>query len=236
MKTLNSQIENKLLGKGANLIGFADMSSLPDQFTGGFPRAVSIAATLRPAVIQRISKGPTKEYFAEYERVNGLLAELCERAVEILTKTGNRAEAVKTTTEHFDSVTLSTPIQHKTIATRAGLGWIGKSALLITREYGPAVRLATVLTDAEFEVGTPMNESHCGDCRKCVEACPAGAITGQNWKTSTARESIYDAFKCRQTARKLAKKQGIEATICGICINTCPWTQKYISSELGASK
>jgi epoxyqueuosine reductase QueG len=236
MKTINSQIEHELLGKGANLIGFADMSSLPDQFTGGFLRAVSIAAALRPAVIQRISKGPTKEYFAEYERVNGLLAELCERAFKNLTKTGNRAEAVKTTTEHFDSATLSTPIQHKTVATRAGLGWIGKSALLITREYGPAVRLATVLTDAELETGKPINESHCGDCRKCLEACPAGAMTGRNWEPGTARESIYDAFKCRQTAGKLAKQQGIEATICGICINVCPWTQKYISCELDTSK
>ncbi len=236
MEAINSQIEHELLSKGANLIGLADMSSLPDQFTGGLPRAVSIAVALKPTVIRRISNGPTKEYFAEYERANSLLGELCERAVGILIKAGKCAEAVKITTEHFDSATLSTQIQHKTIATRAGLGWIGKSALLITKEYGPAVRLATVLTDAEFKTGTPVNESHCGSCRKCMEVCPAGAITGRNWEPGAARESIYDAFACRQTAGKLAKQQGIKATICGICIGACPWTQKYISCELRTSK
>ena len=236
MEVLNSQIEHELLGKGASVIGFADISNLPNEITVGYPRAVCITAALDPTIVSGISKGPTRQYFAEYKRLNNLLDNLCEQTAGILTNAGRNAEAITTTTDKFDIVTLSTPFQHKTVATLAGLGWIGKSALLITKEYGPAVRLATVLTDAEFETGTPMNESHCGDCRKCVEACPAGAMTGHNWEPGAARESIYDAFKCRQTARKLAKQQGIEATICGICINVCPWTQKYLSCTLGIPK
>jgi epoxyqueuosine reductase len=50
------------------------------------------------------------------------------------------------------------------------------------------------------------------------------------------RESIYDAFSCRHTAKNLSKQQDIDSTICGICINACPWTQKYISCELDASR
>ena len=232
MKTTNSQIEHELLAKGANLIAFADITNLPSEITSGYPGAVCIAVALNPTIVSGISKGPTREYFAEYKRLNNLLDNLCKQTAGIFTNAGYKAEAVTATTEHLNEATLSTQFQHKTVATLAGLGWIGKSALLITKEYGPTVRLATVLTDAEFETGTPMNESHCGDCRKCVEACPAAAITGQNWEPGAARESIYDAFKCRQTARKLAKKQGIEATICGICINVCLWTQKYMSTSL----
>jgi epoxyqueuosine reductase QueG len=229
--TLNSEIKHGLLANGASLTGFADVSALPVQVTGNFSRAVSIAVALNPKIIRDISKGPTKEYFAEYERVNVLLAELCEIIAKVITKAGGKAEAVEATMEQFDAAKLSTQIQHKTIATLAGLGWIGKSALLITKKYGAAIRLGTVLTDAEFEVGEPVNDSQCGECRNCVEACPAGAIAGRNWESGVSRESIYDAFACQQTAGKLAQMQGIPATICGICINVCPWTQKYISRE-----
>ena len=190
MKSLNLEIEKELLKHGASQIGFADVSELSVQVTGNFLRAVSIAVALNHQIIHDISRGPTKEYFAEYERVNNLLAELCERAVEIITRAGKRAEAVKATTEHFDPSTLSVRLQHKTIATRAGLGWIGKSALLITQKYGPAIRLGTVLTNAGFEIGEPINDSHCGQCRNCMEACPAHAIVGQS-KCDKSPGGIY---------------------------------------------
>jgi epoxyqueuosine reductase len=228
---LNSQIEEELISHGANLVGFADVTNLPVEMTVGLPRAISIAVALEPDIVREISDGPTRHYFDEYRRLNSHLAELSERAVGIFKSVGRQAEAFKATTEVFDPVNLSTRLQHKTIATRAGLGWIGKSALLITKEYGPAVRLATVLTEAEFEVAEPINESYCGQCHKCLKACPANAIKGQNWSLGTSRESIYNAFACRKTARKLAEQEGIYVTICGICINVCPWTQRYLAKQ-----
>ncbi len=228
---LNSELESILKEHGASLVGFADITQLPDEVTGGFPRAVSIGVALNPTIAREISEGPTRPYYAEYQRVNDLLAKLCERAAHILTEAGYRAEAVRATTEKFDPATLSTRTQHKSIATRAGLGWIGKSALLITKEYGPAVRFGSVLTNAEFVTGESIDASHCGDCRKCVDRCPAGAIIGHNWSVGDPREAIYDAFACRDMATKLSGNQGIVSTICGICINACPWTQRYISHE-----
>lgn len=229
--SLNEQIESMLKEYGADLVGFADVTKLPGQVTGGFPRAVSIGVALNPTIIRAISNGPTRQYYAEYERVNNLLANLCERAVQVLTRAGYHAEVVRATTEKFDPATLSTRTQHKSIATRAGLGWIGKSALLITKQYGPAVRFGSVLTDAKFETGEPVEASRCGDCRKCVDQCPAGAIAGHNWCVGDPREAMYDAFACRDTATRLSRKQGIVSTICGICIHACPWTQRYISCE-----
>jgi epoxyqueuosine reductase QueG len=232
MDAMNSEIERDVVMHGADLVGFADVTMLPGKLTGGLPRAVSIAVALNPAVVLEILDGPTCQYYAEYKRVNNLLAKLSERAARILKSAGHQAEAVRATTEKFDPDSLSTRIQHKTIATLAGLGWIGKSALLVTEEYGPAIRLGSVLTDAEFVTGKPIVASRCGKCRKCVDSCPAGAISGSNWSVGSARESIYDAFACRKTAMNLSKDQGIDSTICGICINACPWTQKYISREL----
>jgi len=226
---LNERIRTMLKEQGGDLVGFADVSDLPVDMTGGLPAAVSIAVRLDPSVVSEISLGPTQRYYREYGRVNELLGKLCRQIADLLTTCGRQAEAIEATTEKFDTRTLTMPIQHKTIATRAGLGWIGKSALLITEEYGPAVRLGSVLTDAEFETGEPVGTSLCGGCHRCVDRCPAGAIAGPNWSVGAPRESIYDAFTCRDTAKNLSKHQGIDSTICGICINACPWTQKYIS-------
>lgn len=229
---LNEIVRNTLKKQGADLVGFADVSDLSTDMTGGFVAAVSIAVRLDQSIVCEISNGPTQRYYKEYKRVNEYLGELCRQTADLLRNYGWNARAIEATTAKFNTRTLSMPVQHKTIATRAGLGWIGKSALLITKEYGPAVRLGSVLTNAEFETGEPINTSRCGDCHKCVDQCPAGAIVGCNWNAGLPRESIYNAFTCRKTAMNLSKAQGIDSTICGICINACPWTQKYISRAL----
>jgi epoxyqueuosine reductase len=231
---MNSEIKTKLTEAGVCLVGFADISGLPADVRCSMRFAISIAVALDASIIKAIADGPTERYYQEYKRANEFLGHLSEVAVEYLNGRGNRAIAIEPTVEgkDLDYKTLTTPLPHKTVATRAGLGWIGKSALLITEEYGAAVRFATVLTDAELETGSPVNSSRCGDCKKCVVHCPAKAILGENWQVGAKRESIYDAFACYNTANILSRKIGIPSNICGICINVCPWTQKYISREL----
>jgi epoxyqueuosine reductase len=128
----------------------------------------------------------------------------------------------------YDPKTRSTPLPHKTAATQAGLGWIGKNALLVTREYGSAVRITTVLTDAELTTGKAIDRSECGQCNACVAVCPCHAPAGKNWHVGLHRDEFYDVFACRKTTLELARKAGINYSICGICIYACPWTQKYL--------
>jgi len=228
MTALNTEIVQRLKESGADLVGFAEVSCLPADVTKGLTRAVSIAVALEPAVIRGIKNGPTVEYFAEYERVNALLGRLGEEMARILTDAGNQARAFTATTEQIDRATLSTKLQHRTVATRAALGWIGKSGLLVTREYGSAVRLVSVLTDAKLETTKPIEASDCGDCRQCVERCPAQAIVGANWEAGVTREHLYHAAACFKMAREFAARTAIKATLCGVCINVCPWTQRYL--------
>lgn len=236
MRPLSTKIRTSLLEKGACLVGYADVSDLVFEAVASLKNAVSIAVALNPSVICDISKGPTKRYYEEYNRANNLLADLCDRTVDILISQGYKAVALEPTIEQVDLKSLDTPLPHKTIATKAALGWIGKSALLITKRYGAAIRLASVLTDADLDIANPVEQSMCGDCHDCVDHCPAKAIKGNNWQLGAPRDSIYDAFACCEIAIKLSKKVGIQSTIgrvaiCGICINVCPWTQKYISPE-----
>jgi len=61
---------------------------------------------------------------------------------------------------------------------KAGLGGYGESGLLVTREFGPAVRLCGLLTDAEIAPGKALSETPCTHCHRCLAACPAGALPG----------------------------------------------------------
>lgn len=223
---------------GASLVGFADLSSLPGAVRGDMRFGISIAAALDVSIVKEISDGPTQRYYHEYVRVNEFLTRLCARTVEYLTSCGHSARATNPTLRIEGSAmkTLATPLPHKTVATRAGLGWIGKSALLITREYGPAIRLGTVLTDAPLETGYPVDHSYCGRCTDCVERCPAAAIVGENWQKGSERESIYDAHACCAMAKSLAGQKDIPVTICGICINACPYAEKYVLRETFGSE
>ena len=222
------EIRKGLLESGAALVGFADMTAIPPEERKGMDRALSIAVALNPAIVSRITKGPTKEYFREYQRANALLSELAHKAAKLLQERGFAAIALEPTTEEFDAEKLRAGLSHKIAATRSGLGWIGKNALVITKPFGSAIRLTTVLTDALFETGHPFNESKCGTCSACVEICPAHAPTGTNWRLGLCRDDFFDAFACCRKATEFCEREQIDSTICGICIEACPWTRKYL--------
>jgi epoxyqueuosine reductase len=226
------EIRKILLESGAALVGFADMAAIPPEDRRGMGCALSIAVALNPAVVSRITKGPTKEYFREYRRANALLSELSHRAAELLQERGFAATALEPTTEEFDAVRLRAGLSHKIAATRSGLGWVGKNALVITKAFGSAIRLTTVLTDAPLKAGTPLDESKCGTCTACVEICPAKAPTGANWRLGLYRDDFFDAFACCRKATEFCEREGIDSTICGICIGACPWTKRYLKRAL----
>jgi epoxyqueuosine reductase len=240
-EVLANEIRSLLKSGGADIVGFADLRKLPADVRGGFPSGISIAVALDPGIVSEIGNGPTPRYHDEYSKVNRLLDSLGRLTATFLEEKGYNAAFAAATDTGIDSgnfsnttdmATLSTRLPHKTVATRAGLGWIGKCALLITEQFGSALRLTSVLTDAELPYGEPKDSSECGDCRACVDACPGKAPSGKSWRASLPRESFFDAFTCRRTARALALKNiGIEVSVCGICIQACPWTRKYIEKS-----
>jgi len=112
---------------------------------------------------------------------------------------------------------------HKTAAHLSGLGWIGRSALLVTRKYGPRVRFATVYTDAPLPAGTPA-KNRCGSCRLCVDACPAGAMTGEAFSEEKPRDHIYDAGLCNEYMRERRLSllgKHVFGGNCGLCVQSC---------------
>ena len=225
---LQSGIVTRLRQAGASVVGFADLKPLPEQATGGLTSAISVGIALNPEVVAGLAAGPTTRYHAEYERVNGALAQATALAADMLRERGFVATDGPATVRTADGGRDTTPLPHKTVATRAGLGWIGHCALLVTPAFGPALRISSVLTNAPLAHAVPIERSQCGTCRRCVDACPAGAVAGRSWTAGMPRDHIFDAAACRKKASELATAQGIEETICGICIFACPWTQRYL--------
>jgi epoxyqueuosine reductase QueG len=180
------------------------------------PVAVSILMRLDPLVIRGLTHGPTRDYQQEYRRLNAALDDATGTLVDVLRAHGHRAERVQAT---CDGANGSAAFAHKTAATVAGLGWIGKTALFVSRQFGPAVRLATVFTDLELPAGEPVTQGACGSCRACVDACPAGCGRNVQWRPGMPRDELFDAVACR---RHMARFTDVENEICGICIAACP--------------
>ena len=107
-------------------------------------------------------------------------------------------------------------LPHKTVATRGGLGWIGKNCLLVTPQYGSAIRISSLLTNAPLRCDEPVNQSHCGTCRQCVEKCPAQALKDILWTVGMQREKIVDIEKCyKKQIEIMSRNTGIETDLCG---------------------
>ncbi len=227
MLSLNEEIINLMKENGANLVGFSDLSSIKDDELN---IGVCVAVAINKDIIEGIKDGPNIEYFGEYNKVNDILDNLVTIGAEFLKSKGYKAYAnTRSVTKYGRD--LLTKLPHKTVATRAGLGWIGKCAVLVTKEYGSAVRISTFLTNAPLELDNPINSSYCGSCTKCKDNCPAEAILGNEWNVNSNREELVDAFACEKKADELCIKNfGIAASICGKCIEVCPFTKKYINS------
>jgi len=231
MDTTSSELRKFLVDEGADLVGFGDISELAAESRDGYPRAVSVAVKYPKDIIRGISELPTKEYYEWYCKLNDKLDKLVESGAVFIQSKGFKAYAMTRSRVGGGDENLKTPLPLKTAATRAGLGWIGKCALLVTEEYGSMVRFCTILTDAPLETARPVDESRCGDCTVCTDACPGDAVSGKLWKKGMQREEFFDATKCEKAASERTKRGfGGDITICGKCIEICPWTRKYLES------
>lgn len=222
---LKEELFHLLAEKGAELMGVGDLTGITDRpMTTG----VSVAVPVPKHIVQDLKNAPTKEYYDAYYALNRQLDEIVSAGAEFLKERGWKAFANTTKVVKTDD-DWRTTLPHKTVATRAGLGWIGKNCLLVTKEYGGAVRLSSLVTDAPLTADLPVKESRCGECTICVSRCPAGALTGVLWRPETKREELFHKEDCkRMQIQRMKEATGIETDLCGLCFAVCPYTQTYI--------
>jgi epoxyqueuosine reductase len=114
------------------------------------------------------------------------------------------------------------------LAIDAGMGQFGRICRLVTPELGPNVRLMKVLTDLKMTSDSPIDfglTEFCNSCKKCVKACPAGALPEGDpaYQGSTPSE-ITGVYKWQQASDKCLRWWGQVGTGCAICLRVCPWS------------
>jgi epoxyqueuosine reductase len=214
---------------GATYFGIAALTSARQhiseqggEFLTQFTRAVSHGFVLTDGIVNTLVHHEniaalSNYWYYVYRIVNPRLDSISAMLAQSLDKAGFKAFVVPSS-QTVDRTRLTGVFSHKLAAHLAGLGWIGKSALLITPEHGPRVRWGTVLTDAPFEAGTPIDEM-CRDCCECVDGCPARAFTGQAFDKPRPRSEIFAAEACD---RYLSKRETLHRA-CGMCVYICPF-------------
>jgi epoxyqueuosine reductase len=226
-----------MASQGIELWGGADLRAFPtpkDAHGQRFPFALSWAIPLDSHIMAGIQHGPNHAYAEEYDRVNDRINQLAAMLVGEIKGWGFEACALAAS-ERTDTVNIKGDFPHKTAATRAGLGWVGRHCQLITRRFGSWVRLGTVFTDMELPFGPAVMRHFCGSCRRCVEACPAKALTGKAWYPGIPRKEILEVETCDRwkKANYFAYHQG---HVCGICSAVCPYGQIVLVRQEAAGR
>jgi len=128
--------------------------------------------------------------------------------------------------------TLIAPFSFKYAAVNAGIGWIGKNGVLVTKKFGPRVRLSAILVNHYLPAEKPILNSLCpNNCFICVNACPHKALKGIQWNINVLREEQID-YKLCNIKRKLYLKNHGRKHACGYCIVACPLGSKQSNLEL----
>ncbi len=234
-KNLDQQLQNIASSNGLDYLGIADLSQARTavieqggSFIASFPFSISIGISLLNPIVdllpQRDERAVRVSYrHHAYDIVNLQLDIAASIISNHLQRSGFRALPIPAS-NRVDDERICASFSHKLGAHLAGLGWIGKSCLFITPEYGPRVRWATILTDAPLEPVGEMQQEQCGDCRECIDICPIKAFTGRPFRNDEPREARYDARKCEKYFNSM--EQDNEIAVCGLCLYVCPYGRK----------
>lgn len=194
---------------GAGGVGICGVTehALYEDYDPGFGNAISI---MMPMDVDEMRHIPEARAAMEVMRVYFAVSRVAIVVAAAVRAMGWRARAYGE----------SADILHIPLAVAAGLGELGKHGSLISKEFGPNVRLATVLTDMPLAYDSSVDigvEDLCLGCRRCTIDCPADAIIDQKQLVRGEQKWYVDFDKC---VPYFTKTLG-----CGICIEVCPWTK-----------
>lgn len=204
-----------LRAEGATLVGVGDVTEALSKEIAHLGRGVAIA-------VNRSLTRETVDLLARLQALTeGWLKAKGYRSLSIPADSDRRKDKLITR--------LYKLFCHKTAATCAGLGWVGKNGLIINERYGSKLTWATVLTDAPLNADSPYARSHCGDCDLCVRHCPSGAVKGHLWSLGDPMRELVAYDRCRSLKSGRTALKG--KPNCGFCVTVCPYSRNGGAKE-----
>ena len=227
MIKLKSQIKRKARSLGAVLVGFTNASRYEEYYPDSptvyhpsriWPEAKSVIVLAVPMPLPILETTPSINYQELYTTSNIMLDRMAYELALFLDQKGYPAiwaprDGYSDLKFLLDNAMSS--FSHVIAGYLAGLGTIGWNHCLLTREYGPRVRLVSVLTTAELPPDEVQKKDLCLHCNMCHDFCPVNALTGDR-KAPVAQ---MDMNQCTIRHQDL-KEQGNWP--CGICTKVCP--------------
>jgi len=207
--------------------GIADLELLcgyetyPKDLLESYTRGISVGLKVPDDVFEKLPES-RPIYAKHYVMINDRLDLIAYEITKFLESKKYKALPVPAS-KPLKDLKWRSYISHRAIARTAGVGWIGKSLNLITKEHGPRVRFASILTNAPLEIGKPL-ENNCGECQNCIDSCIVGALNSTSFKDyPKERELALDIDKCVSKLQEFSKDPDIGVMVCGICLKVCPW-------------
>ncbi|MGQ9708551.1 MAG: 4Fe-4S double cluster binding domain-containing protein [bacterium] len=188
---------------------------LPPETITHLPFALCLGMRLSSAVLDRLTDHPDLLYEHHYRQLNFALDRVALELTNRLQNWGYNALPIPAS-QVIDWQNRRAHLSHKRVAISAGLGWLGRNNLLVTPEFGAQVRLVTILTDLPMEPGVPLKQD-CGNCRRCIAACPANAIKEE--------PEDFDHLGCFEKLKGFQRDHYVHQFICGLCVRACSGKQ-----------
>jgi len=204
-------------GLGIDLFGVANIKEIKKDFLISqeplqkLDKAVSLGVRLSVSILEEIRDCPTRLYFHHYRTVNAFLDQAALKVGNFIQDESYVAMPIPAS-QIVDWQNQKGHLSHKQIGYLAGLGWIGRNNLLVSKEFGSQFRLVTVLTNMPLKIDKPIKQN-CGDCKLCLEVCPVQAIK--------ENPLDFDHLKCFEKLKDFQKQRLVEQYICGICVKAC---------------
>ena len=200
-----NELREKLLSWGAYDVGFFN-----DDFKE-YKNGISFYVKLSYDILKEIDNAPTYTYFHHYRTVNAFIDRIGLQAGIFLDKNGYKYYQIPASQTVNGHDSYEGEYSHKKGAVLSGLGYMGKSGLLISKNHGSMIRLGTIFTNLDLKAENNILKNECGECKICISSCPAMAI-GENG---------VDRKSCSDYMKKAFQKIG-RGSVCGICIKNCP--------------
>lgn len=216
----NYQYLNRFLRrKNIMIFGIADICrhkaafpDIPSNILNELHYGIIIGMPLSGKVLATLKDKPSLLYLRHYQTTNDLLDRIILSLLAAVQSRGYDGLPIPAS-EVIDWKRLVSYASHRYIGYLAGIGWIGRSSLLIHPKHKSAVRYASLFTNMPLPAKNTLMPNGCNKCCDCIKICPAKAIS----KSS-------DDFKpnqCLKQLTKFAKEIGVSSRVCGLCVRIC---------------